>query len=181
MYEKEVEVPENVQVEVAGTKVKVSGKKGTLERDFKGLSGIKIEKSDKKIKVSTESDIRKSKAVVGSIIAHIKNMFHGVTEGYSAELKVIYSHFPATVKAEGRKVFIQNFLGEKTPRISKIVGNDTKVEIKGADIMVSGTDIEAVGQTAANMEQATIIRKHDRKVFQDGIYITKKPKGKTLK
>jgi len=181
MYEKEVEIPENVQVEIAGTTVKISGTKGTLERSFKGLFSIKIEKSDKKIKVSTGSDIRKSKAVVGSIIAHIKNMFHGVTEGYSAELKVIYSHFPATVKIGDRKVLIQNFLGEKTPRISKIVGDDTKVEVKGADILVSGTDIESVGQTAANMEQATKIRKHDRKVFQDGIYITKKPKGKIMK
>ncbi len=178
MYEKEVEIPESVQVEVEGGTVKVSGAKGTLERNFRGLFSIKIEKSDKKIKVISESGIRKSKAVVGSIIAHIKNMFHGVTEGYSAKLKVIYSHFPATVKVGDRKVLIQNFLGEKIPRISKIVGDDTKVEVKGADVIVSGTDIEAVGQTAANMEQATRIRKHDRKVFQDGIYITKKPKGK---
>ena len=178
MYEKEVEIPESVQVEIEGGTVKVSGAKGTLERSFKGLFGIKIDKIDKKIKVNAESGIRKSKAVVGSIIAHIKNMFHGVTEGYSAELKVIYSHFPATVKVGDGKVLIQNFLGEKTPRIAKIVGNDTKVEVKGAEIVVSGTDIEAVGQTAANMEQATKIREHDRKVFQDGIYITKKPKEK---
>lgn len=180
MYEKEVEIPESLQVEVEGGTVKVSGAKGTLERSFKGLFGIKIEKSDKKIKVIAESDIRKSKAVVGSIIAHVKNMFHGVTEGYTYTLKVIYSHFPVTVKVNdaNKQILIQNFLGEKIPRISKIVGDDTKVEVKGADIIVTGTDIEAVGQTAANMEQATKIRKHDRKVFQDGIYITKKPKGK---
>ena len=59
---------------------------------------------------------------------------------------------------------------------SSKIGDNTKVEVKAADITVSGPDIEAVGQTAANMEQATKIRKHDRKVFQDGIYITKKPK-----
>ena len=183
MYEKKIEIPEDVQVEVASGTVKVSGAKGTLERSFKGLFGIKIETSDKKIKVSAESDIRKSKAVVGSIIAHIKNMFHGVTEGYSAQLKVIYSHFPVTIKVDdaNRQVLIQNFLGEKTPRKAKIIGDDTKVEVKGADIIISGTSIEAVGQSAANMEQSTKIRKHDRKVFQDGIYITKKPKGKTLK
>jgi len=178
MYEREIEIPEGISVEVEGAKVKVSGAKGSVERSFKGLFGIKLEKSDKKIKISCESDRRKSKAVVGSLAAHIKNMFHGVTEGYEAKLRVIYSHFPVTVKVESGKILIQNFLGEKIPRIAKIVGDDTKVEVKGADIVVSGTYIEAVGQTAANMEQATKIRKHDRKVFQDGIYITKKPKEK---
>jgi len=182
MYEKEVEIPDGVQVEIEGegAKVKVSGAKGTLERSFKGLFGIRIEKSDKKIKVTSASDRRKPKAIAGSIVAHIKNMFHGVTEGYEAKLKVIYSHFPVTVKveAESGKILIQNFLGEKTPRMAKIVGTDTKVEVKGADIVVSGADIEAVGQTAANMELVTKIREHDRKVFMDGIYITKKPKEK---
>lgn len=186
MYEKEIAIPEGMQVEVEGTKVKISrvggtsGASGALERTFKGLFGIKIEKADGKIKVISESSERKPKAVVGSIVAHIKNMFLGLSEGYEARLKVIYSHFPVTVKVEEkeRKVLIQNFLGEKTPRVAKIIGNGTKVEAKGAEIFVHGTDVEAVGQTAANMEQATLISKHDRKVFQDGIFITKKPKDK---
>jgi large subunit ribosomal protein L6 len=180
MYEKEVQVPEGVQIEVEGAKIKVSGVKGTVERIFTGMFGIKLEKSDKKIKISSDSDERKQKAVVGSIVAHIKNMFHGVAEGYEAKLKVIYSHFPVTVKVEPEsgKILIQNFLGEKIPRMAKIIGNNTKVEVNGADIVVRGPEIEAVGQTAANMEQATKIRRHDRRVFQDGIYITKKPKEK---
>ena len=178
MYEKKVKIPEGIQVEIEGGKLKVGGEKGGVEHRFRGLSGIKIEKSDEIIKVSSDSDRRKPKAIVGSIIAHIKNMFHGVTEGYEAKLKVIYSHFPVTVKVESEKVLIQNFLGEKTPRKAKIIGGGTKVEVKGADIIVTGIDIEAVGQTAANIEQATKIREHDRKVLQDGIYITKKPKEK---
>ncbi len=178
MYEKEIEIPDNVNIEVDGNVVKVSGEKGELRREFKGIYDINIQKSDdgKKIKVSSESDERKKRAVVGSIVAHIKNMIHGVTNGYTTKLKVIYSHFPVTVKVEQGKVLIQNFLGEKIPRVAKIVGNDTKVEVKGSEITVTGMDIEAVGQTAANMEQATRIYEHDRKVFQDGIYITEKPK-----
>jgi len=180
MYEKEIEIPDGVNAEVMGYTVKISGGKGQLRREFKGVFDVKIEKSEdgKKIKVSSESDDRKKKASIGSIIAHIRNMIHGVREGYTAKLKVIYSHFPVTVKVEKDKVIIQNFLGEKTSRAARIVGNDTKVGISGADVTVTGTDIEAVGQTAANMETATKIKKHDRKVFQDGIYITEKPRGK---
>jgi len=180
MYEKEIEMPLNVQAEVAGKRVSVSGPKGKLEYEFKGLFGVKIEKSEKGVKAFSESEERKQKAIVGSIIAHVRNMVDGVTKGYTAKLKVIYSHFPVTVKVDEkeRKVLVNNFLGEKIPRVAKIVGKDTKVDAKGADVTVSGTDIEAIGQTAANMEQVTKIREHDRKVFQDGIFITEKPRGK---
>lgn len=178
MYEKEIELPEGVSADVSGNTVKIGGGMGELQRTFKGIFDIKIKISGNKIEVSSESDRRKKKATVGTIIAHIRNMIHGVTQGYTAKLKVVYSHFPVTVKIEAGKILIQNFLGEKLPRVAKIVGEDTKIEVKGADITVSGTDIEAVGQTAANMELVTKIKAHDRKVFQDGLYITKKPKGK---
>ncbi len=178
MYEKEIAIPDKTSLEIEGFGVKVSGPKGSVERVFKGLFGIKLEKADNKLKVSSESDERKQKAVVGTIIAHVRNMFKGVTDGFNAELKVIYSHFPVTVKVEGNNVLVHNFLGEKTPRVSKIFGNETKVQVNGADIKVSGIDLEAVGQTAAAMEMATIIRAHDRKIFQDGIFITRKPNQK---
>jgi len=182
MYEKQFEIPEGVQIDIEKMKIVVSGSKGTISREFIGVFGVKIEKDseNKIIKVSTESDRRKQKASIGSIIAHIKNMSNGVTEGYTAKLKSIYSHFPVTIKVDDAKhnILIQNFIGEKTPRIAKIAGQETKVEVKGADITITGINIEEVGQTAANMEQATRIRNKDRKVFQDGIYITEKPKGK---
>jgi len=179
MYEKEIKMPEGLTAEVSGMKVVVSGPKAKLAREFTGMFGIKIERTADGIKASSESDIRKQKSKVGAVIAHIRNMFLGVTEGYTAKLKVIYTHFPVTVKVEDkdRKVLVTNFLGEKTPRTAKIIGDDTKVEIKGADIVITGSDIEAVGQTAANLEQKTRVRAHDRKVFQDGIFITEKPRG----
>jgi large subunit ribosomal protein L6 len=179
MYEKKIKVPEGLTAEVSGMKVVVSGPKAKLSREFSGMFGIKIERTADGIKASSESDIRKQKSKVGAVIAHIRNLFMGVTEGYTARLKVIYTHFPVTVKVEDkdRKVLVTNFLGEKTPRVAKIFGDDTKVEIKAADITITGSDIESVGQTAANLEQITRVRAHDRKVFQDGIFITEKPRG----
>jgi large subunit ribosomal protein L6 len=85
----------------------------------------------------------------------------------------VYSHVPVTVKVEGKRVLIQNFLGERSPRVAKIIG-DTAVEVSGDEITVSGIDKEAVGQTARNIEQATSIKYRDLRVFQDGCYITER-------
>jgi large subunit ribosomal protein L6 len=48
------------------------------------------------------------------------------------------------------------------------------VEIKSENITVTGIDREKVGQTVANIERATKIRKRDIRVFQDGVYRTSK-------
>ncbi|MEM5879566.1 MAG: 50S ribosomal protein L6 [Candidatus Aenigmatarchaeota archaeon] len=172
MVSTEVKIPENVKVEIEGKKVKVSGEKGELERSF-AEKGIKIEVAEGKIVISSESERKKFRALVGTIAAHIKNMIEGVTKGFTYKLRVVYSHFPVTVKVEGDKVLIQNFLGERVPRVAKIVGK-TQVKVEGQEITVSGTNIEEVGQTAANIEQACRIVGYDRRKFMDGIYIVSK-------
>jgi large subunit ribosomal protein L6 len=169
--EKELIIPEKVTVEIQNKHVKVSGPKGELKREFKYFFDIKIEKKENKIVVSSPSDIKKIRAVIGTIIAHVNNMIKGVTEGYTYKMKVIFSHFPVTVKVEGDEVQIHNFLGEKVPRIAKIIG-ETKVEVKGQDLILTGPNKEDVGQTCGRIEQACRITKYDRRIFQDGIYKT---------
>jgi len=169
--EKELTIPENVKVEIQNKHVKVSGPKGEIEKEFKYFVDVKIEKKDNKIVVTSSSDIKKVKAIVGTIIAHIKNMIKGAVGGYTYKMKVVYSHFPVTVKVEGKKVQVHNFLGEKVPRIADIVGN-TKVEVNGQDIILTGPNKEDVGQTCANIEQTCRISKYDRRIFQDGVYKT---------
>ena len=99
-------------------------------------------------------------------------MFIGLTDGYIAKLKIVYMHFPFTIKINGNEVLINNFLGEKKPRKTTIVG-DCKMEVKGDEITVTGINKDDVGQTTANLERATWIRARDRRVFQDGIFRTK--------
>jgi len=170
--ERIVEIPEGIQIELDNFRVKVTGSKGTLEKDFNSplfRKDIAIKKTDNKILISSESKRKKVKAVLGTIEAHILNMIKGVTEGYTVKLKIVYMHFPFTVKISGKEVSVNNFLGEKTPRKTTIIG-DCKVEAKGDEITVTGINKEDVGQTAANLERATWIRSRDRRVFQDGIF-----------
>jgi large subunit ribosomal protein L6 len=172
MYSLEVKIPEGVKVEIQGGKVKVSGEKGEVERSFVE-KGIKIELVGEKIVISSESERKKFRALVGTIAAHIKNMIEGVTKGFTYRLRVVYTHFPVTVRVEGDKVLIQNFLGERVPRVARIVGK-TQVKVEGSDLIVTGTNVEEVGQTAANIEQACRIVGYDRRKFLDGCYIISK-------
>ncbi len=169
----EISIPEGVSVEINGKEVRVKGPKGEVVRNFSFARNVRILKEDNKVVVESYFAKRKQKAVTYSIAAHIQNMIDGVTKGFRYKLKIIYSHFPVTVKVEGDKVVIENFLGEKAPRIAKIVGN-VKVTVTKQDIIVEGVNIEEVGQTAANIERATKIKDLDRRVFVDGIYIYEK-------
>ena len=174
--EKTVLVPQGVTVDIAGMHIKVSGPKAKLERDFTSqlfTGDVKIEKIEDTIKVSTTSYRRPIKAEVGCIAAHVRNMIAGVTKDYKYTLQSVYMHFPFTVKVVGSDVVIANFLGERAQRKAKIVGS-TKVDVKAEEITITGNDIESVGLTAANIERATKIKARDRRVFQDGIFLTKR-------
>jgi large subunit ribosomal protein L6 len=77
------------------------------------------------------------------------------------------------ISVQGRRILIHNFIGERSPRIAKIIG-DVQVTVEGDDIIVTGNDIEAVAQTAANIQQSTKIRNKDLRKFLDGIYVYQK-------
>lgn len=173
MVSREVVIPEGVNVTITGNVIKVSGEKGQIEKKFDLPKDMKIEKLDNKIVVSSSSEKRKSLAMVGTVAAHIRNAIQGVTKGFVYKLKICFSHFPITVKVEGDRVVIQNFLGERKPRYAKIFGK-TQVKVEGPEITVSGIDIDEVSQTAGSIERATRIVGYDRRKFQDGIFIFSK-------
>jgi len=173
VIEREVEVPDKVQLSVDQMgKVSVKGPKGTLVRNF-DLRRIKVIQNGKKVAVRCEYPRMKDKAMIGTIESHILNMFHGVLEGYEYKMKIVYSHFPIKATVKGATFVIENFMGERHPRKTSIVGG-TKVVVKGDEVSLSGISIEEVGQTAANIELATKRTGFDPRVFQDGIYITHK-------
>jgi len=173
-----IKIPEGVEVKVEGRVVSVKGEKGTITKDF-SHAPILIKHEGDTIKVQANWPRKKESAIIGTVASHIRNMITGVTKGFTCKLKIIFSHFPISVKVKDNKtISIENFTGERSPRISKIKG-DVKVIVKGEDIIVQGIDIEDVTQTAANIEQATKIKSKDPRVFLDGIYIYEKSEGFT--
>ena len=171
--QREIEIPEGVIVSVDNGNVIVKKDGKEAKREF-GLGKLDIVKKDEKVLVGAKKATKRESKMIGTITAHIKNMIKGVGEDFIYKLEICNVHFPMNVKAEGDKVTIKSFLGEKVDRYAKILPN-VKVEINGKDVIVSGHDLEKVGQTAANIEKAAKVKGRDRRVFQDGIFITEKP------
>ncbi len=170
--ESTIAIPDGVSVTMDGNTIKVKGPRGELSRNFAHPS-VNVAIGEGHVVVSCEYPSIKEKAMVGTFHAHVRNMIKGVTEGYTYELKVVFSHFPMKVAVKEKKVQIDNYMGGHAPRFADIIG-DCKVTVKGADVKVEGNDIEAVGQTSANIERAASRGGFDKRVFQDGIYIVKK-------
>ena len=171
---KELTIPEGVTLTISGMNLTVKGPKGELKREFKTANGISLtKKGTNTLILSCDFPRKKEKAMLGTIEAHINNMMKGVTDGFEYHMQIYYSHFPMNVSVQGNKVIIKNFLGEKYPRESKIVG-DTKVSVKGQDLTLSGINREDVGQTMANLKLASKIGRKDPRVFLDGIFLVDK-------
>ena len=168
-----IEIPEGVEVSL-GEFVTIKGPNAELKRKLKD-PGVKIEKKDNTIVVRAEKVNKKAKRIVGTTAAHIRNMITGSKANFVYELKICSGHFPMNVTLANNELTIRNFLGEKYPRIKKIKGN-VKIKLEKDKMTVEGADIEAAGQAATMIEKLTSITNRDRRRFQDGIFITSKPK-----
>ena len=137
---------------------------------------ITLEIKDKNITLAARAGGKKELTCIMSQKAHINNLFRGLAEEFVYHLEACNVHFPMTLKVEGDTLLINNFLGEKTPRKAHIVPG-VKVDLKGPKVTLTGRNIEALGHTMANIERATKVRNRDRRVFQDGIFLTERPGG----
>ena len=171
-----IELPEGVSANIDGDDVTLSKNGSSISRTFRN-SRISIISVDGKIQVFCDLPRRKHKALAGTWAAHLKNMVRGINSGFEYRLKAVYSHFPMTLKVDGNIMTITNLFGEKVPRSANLPWTPSEVQVRvenKVDVIVTCADREKVGQTAANIERACKIRKRDRRVFQDGIYIVSK-------
>ncbi len=171
-YVQTIIVPEGVEIRKEERTVFVKGTNGEISKEF-NFGKIKYVKKDGNITIGHPATTRNEKRMINTITAHIRNMIKGVGEKFEYKLKICSSHFPINVEVKGQDILIKNFLGEKTPRKCS-VPKGVEVEVNKEIITLKSPNKEAVGQAAANFETATKVKKRDRRVFQDGIYIISK-------
>lgn len=171
----EVEIPKDVTVSLQKHMLHVQGPQGKTYKNFKKIP-VNLEIKDGKFIVKAIGTRKKDRAILTTVSSIIKNLCEGVVYGYTVKMKIVYAHFPISVKIKDDQILIENFQGEKAPRVTKIVG-DSKVLPKGEDVIITGHVLTDVSQTAANIEQKTRVKGKDHRVFLDGIYVYEKKKG----
>jgi len=170
-----VELPEGVAASMEGRTLVVKGPLGQVKKDFDRVNAnIAVQGNTVHIVPFTER--KKDRVSSNTASSLVRNMVFGVTKGYLYRMKVVFAHFPISVKVKEETISVENFLGERSARSAKVLG-DCKVSVEGDDIIIKGVSLEDVGQTAANVEQATKIKRKDQRIFLDGIYVYEKQRG----
>ena len=172
----EVEAPASVKLTKEGNVISVKGKLGTVKKDFTRLPAT-VSVSGNKITIKPYGKRKQDLAVTNTARSILESMVKGVEKGYTYKVKVIFAHFPISVKVKGKEILIENFFGERAPRTATIVGDTTKVVVAGEDLLVQGPSLEDVSQTAANIELSTRIKDKDQRVFLDGLYVYSREEG----
>ncbi len=174
---REITLGQGATARLQGNVLTIKGPKGEVSRELRSPK-ITITLVDKKIVLSVQKATKREKTMIGTFEAHIANMVKGVEEPHLYKLKVCSGHFPMNVAIGGKEFVIKNFLGEAVPRKVLIIpGVDVKVN--GNEVTVSSPDKELAGRMASLIENLCRITDRDRRIFQDGCYMTEKA-GKTI-
>ena len=143
-----VPIPSGVDAKVDGSRVRVTGPKGTLERSFH--PDMRIEREGDELLVKRPSDEKQHRALHGLTRALLANMVEGVTEGFSKTLDLVGTGYRAD--QEGKDLILN--VGFSHPvDVPAPDGISFQLEERGKRIIISGIDKELVGQVAVNIRR----------------------------
>jgi len=97
---RKIKIPDGVKASLDGMHLRVTGPKGQLSRNVR-FPQVSVTCDGNEVIIATESRRKEITAMVGTLEAHAKNMFRGVTEGFEYRMKVVYSHFPIHMVQRG--------------------------------------------------------------------------------
>jgi large subunit ribosomal protein L6 len=141
-----IPVPAGVTVEVNDRHVKVSGPKGTLERDLP--RDIIVRQEDTTILVERPDDERQHRALHGLTRSLVNNMVVGVTDGFSRDLEIVGVGYRAAATTPTRLDLALGFSHPVGVDAPEGITFETPAPTR---ITVRGIDKEIVGQVAANI------------------------------
>lgn len=174
-FQEIIKIPEGIKISLSKRMMSFQGPLGKTYKSFRKIP-VDIEIKDDQVILTAQGSRKREYSILHTAHSLIRNICEGLIEGYTIKMKVVYAHFPITVKVQGKEILIENFQGERAARKTTIVGN-TKVVPKGEDVILTGEVLTDITQTAANIQLKTKVKGKDHRVFLDGIYIYEKKKG----
>jgi large subunit ribosomal protein L6 len=142
---KPITVPVGVEVSIDGSKVRVKGPRGELERTLH--RDVVVRREDGSIVVDRASDEGHHKALHGLSRTLVANMIEGVTAGYKKTLEIVGVGY----RAENKPFGLTLNLGYSHPIDYKAPPGITLRATSPTVIEVQGANKEVVGQVAAEI------------------------------
>jgi large subunit ribosomal protein L6 len=170
-----VTIPDGVTVELQGTRVSVTGPKGSLEQDLHPRMKVTVE--DGVVRVERSTDERLDKSLHGLTRTLIANMVVGVTEGFEKRLEIQGVGYRAAL--QGSDLELQ--VGYSHP-VRFVAPEGIQFEVPAANrIVIRGIDKQQVGEVAANVRKVRKPEPYKGKgIRYEGEYVRKKA-GKAAK
>ena len=111
-FQDEVLIPEGVTVTQKKHMLEFVGPLGKTYKSFRTIP-VKIEIVEGKVIIKTIGFRKRDYAILHTARSIIRNICEGLIEGYTIKMKVVFAHFPITVKVEGKDILIENFQGRE--------------------------------------------------------------------
>ena len=138
-----VNLPKGVEVNINGSNVSVKGGKGTMEMTL--TDGIGIDVSEGVAQITYDFDT--NRAMAGTTRALLNNLVVGVSDGW--EKKLVLNGVGYRAKAAGKTVNLN--LGLSHPVDYELPEGLSAETPTQTEIVIRGTDKQAVGQAAAEI------------------------------
>jgi len=144
---KAVAVPTGFTANVEGQTVKVKGPKGALQVVVHDDVSVTLDKN--LVKVEPRFETKRSRSLYGTSRALIANLVEGVTKGFEKKLEINGVGYRAAVQGKN----LQLALGYSHDVVFAIPEGITIVTPKPTEIVITGNDIQRVGQVAAEIRR----------------------------
>ena len=164
-----IEIPQDVQVEIEGNRIQVTGPKGTLNREIH--PSMKVSLNEGKLIVSRPSDDPLHRSLHGLTRTLLANMVEGITKGFEKRLEISGVGYRA--ESHGQTIVFQ--LGYSHPIAFRQPDGITIHIDKGTRIAVSGIDKQLIGQVAAKIRSFRPPEPYKEKgIKYEGEYVRRK-------
>ncbi|MCK1712691.1 MULTISPECIES: 50S ribosomal protein L6 [unclassified Bradyrhizobium] len=140
-----VAVPSGVTATVDGQTVKMKGPKGQLQ--FVVHDDVEVKLDSGQVKVKPRYETNRARALYGTARAQVANLVEGVTKGFEKKLEITGVGYRAAMQGKN----LQLALGYSHDVVYAIPEGITITVPKPTEITVTGSDIQRVGQVAAEI------------------------------